>query len=68
MQFYRPAKAAICLQNAREKELSAQLYEKLGQVRLFIYSPLLRCICSFIDQLKQLPYFFDYKTEFFLPK
>lgn len=29
------AKAAVCLQNAREKELSAQLYEKSGQVGVF---------------------------------
>ena len=28
----KPGKAAVCLQNAREKELSAQLFEKLGQV------------------------------------
>ncbi|KAK3609568.1 hypothetical protein CHS0354_019581 [Potamilus streckersoni] len=27
----RPAKAALCLQNARERELAAQLFEKLGQ-------------------------------------
>lgn len=28
-----PAKAAICLQNAREKELMAYAYDKTGQVR-----------------------------------
>ena len=32
LDCHKPGKAAVCLQNAREKELSAQLFEKLGQV------------------------------------
>ena len=43
----RPTKAAICLQNAREKELSAQLFEKLGQVCLY-YAPSLKKLMGHI--------------------
>ena len=37
----KPAKAAICLQNAKELELAAELFEKLSQVNwLQVFSPL----------------------------
>jgi len=35
LECEKPAKAALCLLNAKEKELSAQLFEKLGQVTCF---------------------------------
>ena len=33
MECELPSKAVICLQNSREWELAAHLYEKIGQVR-----------------------------------
>lgn len=38
LECKQPNKAAICLQNAREKELVAHLYENLNQVmdRLYV--------------------------------
>ncbi|KAH3807156.1 hypothetical protein DPMN_135489 [Dreissena polymorpha] len=32
LECNKPAKAALCLQNAKERGLAAELFEKLGQV------------------------------------
>lgn len=48
-----PVKAAICLQNAREKELLAHLYEKMGQV--YIRNAINNKIVFFDSLLKPTP-------------